>query len=43
MLQNLNFGPKEHQISMLEGLKSIIDNYIDDQERIEALMVPKIK
>ncbi len=28
ILNNVNLGPKEHQINMLTGLKNLIDNYI---------------
>jgi hypothetical protein len=42
LLAKMSCGPKEHQINMLKGLKSLIDNYIDGEDRIESLLLPRI-
>jgi hypothetical protein len=42
LLARMSCGPKEHQINMLKGLKSLIDNYIEDDDRIDSLLMPRL-
>lgn len=42
LLVNFSKGPKEHQINMLAGLKSLIDNYIDDDVRVQGFLMPRL-